>query len=78
MHCYADIYLRIVNRTVTNHLRTSLPAQEPVRLLSPTMYLVRLRAHLSRGRIALGEVMDAVGDVLPLPRAGKRDDSAER
>lgn len=32
------------------------------------MYLVRLRAHLSRGKIALGEVIDAVTDVLPLPR----------
>jgi hypothetical protein len=35
------------------------------------MYLVRLRAHLSRGRIALGEVMDAVTEVLPLPRSQK-------
>jgi hypothetical protein len=42
------------------------------------MYLVRLRSHPSRGRIALGEVMDAVGDVLPLPRSEKRDDSAGR
>lgn len=31
------------------------------------MYLVRLRAHLSRGKIALGDVYDAVSDVLPLP-----------
>ena len=59
-------------------MRTSLPAQESGRLLSPTMYLVRLRAHLSRGRIALGEVMDAVGDVLPLSRSEKRDESAGR
>jgi hypothetical protein len=42
------------------------------------MYLVRLRAHLSRGRIALGEVIDAVGDVLPLPRSEKRKDSVGR
>jgi hypothetical protein len=37
------------------------------------MYLVRLRVHLSRGRVALGEVMDAVGDVLPLRRSNKRN-----
>jgi hypothetical protein len=60
-----------VNASKTNDLRTSLAAQESAGLLSPTMYLVRLRAHLSRGRIALGEVMDAVTEVLPLPRSQK-------
>jgi hypothetical protein len=42
------------------------------------MYLVRLRAHLSRGRIALGEVMEAVSDVLPVPRSQKNRGSDGR
>jgi hypothetical protein len=37
------------------------------------MYLVRLRTHLSRGKIALGEVLDGVSEVLPLvsPKNGR-------
>jgi hypothetical protein len=54
-----------------NKIRISLATESDSRLLSPTMYLVQLRAHLSRGRIALGEVIDAVSDVLPAPRSQK-------
>jgi hypothetical protein len=35
------------------------------------MYLVSLRMHLSRGKIALGEALDAVSEVLPLPNRNK-------
>jgi hypothetical protein len=56
----------------TKRLRTSLPAHPAPGLVSPTMYLVRLRAHLSRGKIALGDMMDAVSEVLPAPRSGHR------
>jgi hypothetical protein len=51
--------------------RTELPVLPASRQAS-TMYLVRLRAHLSRGKIALGEVYDAVSDVLPLPNRRDR------
>ena len=70
MHCLVIWYLTSVNK-VENKIRIPLPANTESRLLSPTMYLVRLRAHLSRGRIALGEVIDAVSDVLPAPRSQK-------
>lgn len=36
------------------------------------MYLLRLRSHLSRGKIALGQVIDAVSDVLPRSRSRSR------
>jgi hypothetical protein len=62
--------LRRVNATKTI-LRTSQPAQSAPRSASPTMYLVRLRAHLSQGRIALGQAIEAVGDALPLRGGGK-------
>jgi hypothetical protein len=67
-----------VNGTKPNQLRSAPTAQEASRLVSPTMYLVRLRAHLSRGRIALGEVIEAVGDVVPLPKPRKKRNSAVR
>ena len=70
MHCFVVWYLTSVNK-VENKIRISLPTDTESRLLSPTMYLVQLRAHLSRGRIALGEAIDAVSDVLPAPRSQK-------
>jgi hypothetical protein len=74
----ANYSISEVKATKPNELRTAPTAQEASRLVSPTMYLVRLRAHLSRGRIALGEVIDAVGDVVPLPLARKGKRSAKR
>jgi hypothetical protein len=76
--CWLFEYLTIVNAPKTNQLRISPTAQPGSRLVSPTMYLLRLRAHLSRGRIALGEVIEAVGDALPVPRARKNGRIGDR
>ena len=35
---------------------------------NPGIYLIALRAHLNRGKTALGDLVDSVTDALPAPR----------
>jgi len=41
------------------------------------MYLVRLRAHLSKGRIALGDAIEAVAESVPTTRSKRRNTPGE-
>lgn len=45
---------------------------------SPAMYLMALRAHLNRGRSAIGEILHSVADALPRPGVASVEPDEQR
>jgi hypothetical protein len=45
-------------------------------LEKPGMYLIALRTHIGRGKIALGNVLNSVAGVLPHPNKVQKADEA--
>ena len=70
--CSETHILRSVVKKSESILATPLqPVPEPPQ--ASAMYLVRLRSHLARGRVAVGNALDAMSEVLPQSPWSNRD-----